>query len=118
MTTQPIVVWTELPVRDLAAAITLYDALLGTTSTIDRSGPVPMANLTRAEETVGCSLVEGEPGRGTVLHFNVAALDAAADILRAAGGKVTSDPIAIPQGRFVYAEDPDGNKIGLFEPKG
>ena len=26
-------------------------------------------------------------------------------------------PLDIPYGRFVYIEDPDGNSIGLFEPK-
>jgi predicted enzyme related to lactoylglutathione lyase len=31
-----------------------------------------------------------------------------------AGGKVVSDPIAIPAGRFAYCLDPDGNSFGLF----
>ena len=31
------------------------------------------------------------------------------------GGAVDSPIIDIPQGRFAYTRDPDGNRIGLFE---
>ena len=30
------------------------------------------------------------------------------------GGKVISDIVTIPAGRFAYCLDPDGNSIGLF----
>jgi predicted enzyme related to lactoylglutathione lyase len=30
------------------------------------------------------------------------------------GGKVVSDIVTIPPGRFAYCTDPDGNSIGLF----
>jgi uncharacterized protein len=116
--TQPITVWTEMPVRDIAAAVAFYDAVLGTTSTINRDGPVAMANIGDAMETVGCTLFEGTPVPGTVLHFAVDALEAAAGRLTAAGGTVTGEPVTIPVGRFIHATDPDGNRIGLFEAKG
>lgn len=118
MTSQPIVVWTETPVRDIDAAVAFYDTVLGTTSPVDRSGPVPMATINAAMDTVGCTLFEGEPAGGTILHFAVPELDAAVARARSAGGAVTSEPVDIPPGQFTYVTDPDGNKIGLFEPKG
>lgn len=115
--TQPLVVWTELPVRDVAKAAAFYDAVLGTKTTVDTSGPKPMANVGDFMEGVGCSLFEGEPGAATIAHFNVPELDAASARATAAGGKVDGEAIEIPPGRFVYVSDPDGNRLGLFEPK-
>ena len=117
MTTQPLVVWTELPVRDVARAAAFYDAVLGTKTTVDTSGPMPMANIGDMIDGVGCSLFEGTPGAATLAHFAVPALEAATERLTAAGGTVEGDAIEIPVGRFVYAADPDGNRIGLFEAK-
>ena len=47
-------------------------------------------------------------------------LEEAKQRLVEAGGTVELDGVVIdiPAGRFFYATDPDGNSIGLFEPKG
>lgn len=116
--TQSLTAWTEMPVRNIDAAVAFYDAVLGTKSKIDRSGPRPMANIDDHMSGVGCTLFEGEPTSGAVIHFYVASMEAAAKKAEAAGGKVDSDPVEIPYGRFVYATDPDGNRLGLFEAKG
>ena len=34
--------------------------------------------------------------------------------LKKNGGKVVSEIVTIPPGRFAYCTDPDGNRIGLF----
>ena len=81
MTTQPLVVWTELPVRDVASAAAFYDAVLGTKTTVDTSGPMPMANIGDMIDGVGCSLFEGTPGAATLAHFAVPALEAATERL-------------------------------------
>ena len=65
-------------------------------------------------------LYPGKPaakGDGPTIHFAVAdKLEDAIDRVWNAGGKVLDiPPITIPTGRFVYALDPDGNSIGLFE---
>ncbi len=78
MTTQPLAVWTEMPVRNIDAAVAFYDATLGTHTTVDRSGPRPMANLADFMDGVGCTLFEGEPAAGTILHFYVSSMDDAA----------------------------------------
>jgi predicted enzyme related to lactoylglutathione lyase len=89
--------------------------------TIDESGPNPMAILGGNMETVGGHLYPGKPamaGNGPTVHIAVTdRLEDAAIRCRKAGGTVLGDIITIPPGRFVYATDPDGNSIGLFEPK-
>ncbi|MEZ5721883.1 MAG: VOC family protein [Paracoccaceae bacterium] len=115
--TQPLVVWTEIPVRDVARAAAFFDAVLGTTTTVDSSGPQPMANIGDAMDGVGCSLFEGDPAAATIVHFNVPELASATARATAAGGTVDGAPVEIPPGRFAYVTDPDGNRIGLFEPK-
>lgn len=118
MTTQPIVVWTEIAVKNLEAGVEFYDSVFGWTSKIDRSGPMPMAVLNGSMETVGADLVEGTGGGESVIHFALPdALEAGVARLELAGGAVQGPVVEIPFGRFVIARDPDGNKIGLFEPK-
>lgn len=119
MTTQPIVVWTEIPVRDVAAAAKFYDTVFGFKTTVGQSQPNPMVMLNDTMDTIGASLIEGEPATGTVLHIPLPdTLEAGMARATRAGGKLLGDPVEIPYGRFVYATDPDGNKLGLFEPKG
>lgn len=116
MSTQPIVVWTEIPVKDLDASAAFYDAVFGYSTKVDRSGPEPMAVLNGAMEGVGANLFEGEAKTGNVVHFAVPDnCEAAAERLAKAGGTVLGEPVQIPVGRFVMALDPDGNQIGLFQ---
>ncbi|MCU9847488.1 VOC family protein [Defluviimonas sp. WL0024] len=121
MQSQPVVVWSEIPVSDMKRAVAFYNATFDWQMTIDESGPNPMAILGGNMETIGGHLYPGKPasaGSGPTVHISVSdKLEDAADRCRKAGGTVLGDPIAIPAGRFVYATDPDGNSIGLFEPK-
>lgn len=117
MTNQPIVVWAEIPVKSLEAGAAFYDAVFGYTSQVDRSGPAPMVLLNGAGDTVGANLCEGETATGNIIHFAVPdTCEDAANRVTQAGGRVLTDPITIPPGRFVMALDPDGNQIGLFQP--
>lgn len=120
MQTQPIVVWSEIPVSDMQRAVAFYNAVFDWTMTIDESGPNPMAILGNAMDTVGGHLYPGTPaaGNGPTVHLAVPGrLEDAAIRCRKAGGTVIGEAITIPPGRFVYAKDPDGNSIGLFEPR-
>jgi predicted enzyme related to lactoylglutathione lyase len=118
MDTQPIVVWAEIPVKDLKTSIRFYDSVFGYRTEIDSSAP--FAVLNGATGGVGANLFENaEAGkRGNIIHFAVnGTCEAAADRVRDAGGQVLGDAVEIPAGRFIMALDLDGNQIGLFEPR-
>ena len=117
---QNIVVWTEIPVRDLAKAVGFYNTVFGWTMEIDRNFPEPMAVFGGAMGGVGGNLFEGEPagkGAGNRIHIGVDDLAAATDRAKLAGAKIGVGPIEIPPGKFTFIEDLDGNTIGLFEAK-
>ncbi|MCI2400722.1 VOC family protein [Aliiroseovarius subalbicans] len=120
------VVWTEIPVTDMTRAVAFYDAVFGYQMKIDSTGPNPMAMFPAKEFETGVAghLYPGKPaaqGTGPTVHLAIPdTLDAAKARLVAAGGTLALDGlvIEIPAGQFCYATDPDGNSIGLFEPKG
>ena len=115
---QPVV-WIELPVRDLHKSMAFYGEVLDTELSLDTSGPNPMALFASAESSVSGHLYPGTPpaeGSGPTVHFAVPdLLEDALDRCAKAGGKVKPGIIQIPVGRFAYANDIDGNSIGLFE---
>ena len=115
------VVWAEIPVTDLKAAMAFYANLTGHDLTLDETGPNPMAIFAYAQ-TGGTSghLYPGTPAKGVgpTVHLAIAGtVESAMDRCTKGGGTVVSPVIAIPPGRFAYATDPDGNSIGLFEVK-
>ncbi len=119
---RPTVVWTEIPVSDIKAGTKFYTEVFGFEMTIDNTGPNPMANFTSDMSGVAGHLYPGTPaesGNGPTIHLTVPdSLETAGARCRDAGGTIIGEPIEIPPGRFVYAIDPDGNSIGLFEAKG
>ncbi|MEL7177059.1 MAG: VOC family protein [Pseudomonadota bacterium] len=111
------VVWSEIPVRDLQKASAFYAAITGMEMQLNEMGPQPIM-IFSADKGVSGHLYEGTPASdgGPTIHL---AAKGTIDEMKArvwdAGGKVVSDPIAIPDGRFIYCTDLDGNSIGLFE---
>ncbi|KPP89634.1 MAG: putative enzyme [Rhodobacteraceae bacterium HLUCCA08] len=119
---QPLVVWTEIPVTDLKKAADFYAEVFGWTMRITDMGPNEVATfnaLTDADEmVVGGHLYPGTPAAGSTIHLALPdRVEAGAERCVAAGGQVMGPVIEIPQGRFQYAADPDGNSIALFEMK-
>ncbi|MEM7024510.1 MAG: VOC family protein, partial [Pseudomonadota bacterium] len=54
-------------------------------------------------------------GAGPTVHLaSPDQLENALERVKEAGGKVVSDIVSIPVGRFAYCLDPDGNSIGIF----
>ena len=115
------VAWTEIPVSNMDDAIKFYRTVFEYDMTLDTSGPNPMAIYPNKDATLGVHghLYPGKPagdGSGPTVHLTVTGkLEDAMARCDTAGGKVLCPPISIPPGRFVYAHDPDGNSIGLFE---
>jgi len=111
------VVWTEIPVTDMARAMTFYSDVFTYKLTIDDTGPNPVSFLPSSDEGCAGHLYPGKPSPdGPTIHLLVPdTLEATMARVTDAGGKILSDPITIPPGQFAYANDPDGNSIGLFE---
>ena len=58
----------------------------------------------------------GPPEHTWMINFRVGDLDAVVDQLRAAGVDVEVHKETYPNGRFAETEDPEGNRIQLWEP--
>lgn len=120
-TPQHFVVWAEIPVSDLDKAMTYYNTVLNVDLRRDETGPNPVAFFMTADFGNGIAghLYEGKPagdGTGPTVHLATPGkLEDTMKRVTKAGGKVISDPIQIPAGRFVYTLDPDGNSVGVFE---
>lgn len=113
-------VWMEIPVTDLSRAKAFYSEVFDFELSVTEGGPNPLVTLPTADgKGVAGHLYPGKPapeGTGPTVHLEVPGrLEDTAARVEPAGGKLVSPPIAIPVGRFVYALDPDGNSIGLFQ---
>ena len=113
------VVWTEIPVIDLARAKAFYAAVLAAELTDQEMGPNMTAVLPMTSQgSASGHLYVGKPaapGTGPTVHLAVGdALEDALARVVPAGGQVVSPVIEIPAGRFAYCLDPDGNSFGLF----
>lgn len=112
----PTVIWTEIPVTDLALGTAFYEEVFGWSLTQMEMGPDKVAAF--GSGGVGGNLVEGPSGMGAgnVIHLIVPDnVEAALARAEAAGGKAEGGVITIPPGRYALIRDPDGNRIGLFE---
>lgn len=58
----------------------------------------------------------GAPGRSWAMTFRVEDLDGMVERLRSAGIGVEPHAEPYPNGRFAELEDPEGNRIQLWEP--
>ncbi len=112
-------VWAEIPVTDMDRAIAFYGKVFDTELNKDETGPNPVAMFPTSNPTgVAGHLYPGKPapdGTGPTIHLACPdTLEDALERVTKAGGRVVSDPISIPAGRFAYCLDPDGNSIGVF----
>ena len=59
-----------------------------------------------------------EPHQYVKFYMEVPNADAAAEKIKAHGGKITIGPVDIPgnKGRFAWFEDPEGNALAIFQP--
>lgn len=116
---QSAVVWFEIPTSNMDRSKAFYREVTGMSLRDQNEGPNPMAifNVQDPQTGVAGHLYPGVPsqGSGPTVHLSIEGdLESALDRVRASGGKVVSEVIEIPAGRFAYCEDPDGNSIGLF----
>ncbi|MEQ8507207.1 MAG: VOC family protein [Rhodospirillales bacterium] len=119
-TPKDFTVWTEIPVTDLERATAFYNAVFETElNRIEDMGPDPIAMFPTSDKNgVAGHLYPGKPapaGTGSTIHLQSPGdLDKARERVLEAGGAVVSEVITIPDGKFFYCQDPDGNSIGIF----
>jgi len=112
-------VWVEIPVTDMDRSIAFYNRVFETELKLENGGPNPMAMFPRSSKSaVAGHLYPGKPapaGSGSTIHLaSPDALETARKRVTEAGGKVVSEIVVCPEGRFFYCQDPDGNSLGLF----
>lgn len=112
-------VWAEIPVGDMGRAVQYYEAVLQTELKLCEDGPNPTATFVTGDEAgVSGHLYPGRPaqnGEGPTIHLNCPGeLEETLDRVKKAGGRVVSEIVSIPPGRFFYSVDLDGNSIGFF----
>lgn len=118
-TPENFTVWVEIPVSNLDRAISYYNTVFDIDLKKDETGPNPMAIFPTANPSgAGGHLYEGKPGAegcGPTIYLACPdKLEDAVERVKDAGGRVVSDVITIPAGRFAYCLDPDGNSVSLF----
>jgi catechol 2,3-dioxygenase-like lactoylglutathione lyase family enzyme len=115
-------------VDDVAAAVAFYTTHLGFTLASDM-GP-PFAEVRRGElslllsgpqSSAGRAMLDGRkpgPGGWNRIHLIVADIDAEVARLRAAGVPFWNEVTKGPGGAQILLQDPAGNPVELFQPRG
>ena len=113
--------WFEIPVTDLPRAQAFYEALLGRPMQRMDMGGELMAMFKADDVGVGGCLVAGPnvppPAQnGSLVYLNAKpSIDAALARVEAAGGRITTPKVQLPDdmGFFAHVVDTEGNRVGL-----
>ena len=109
------VVHFEIGGRDSAKTQAFYGKLFDWE--ITPNGPAAVIN-TGGEGINGHITTLGhEPYNYVTIYVQVDDAQAYLDKAKALGGKTLVPPVPIPTGKFAWLADPDGNLIGLLQPK-
>ena len=100
--------YVELPVADVAAARSFYEAAFGWSMTA--FGPTYAATLT-GDTDVGLQGDQGEATRAPLPVIEVEDLEATLAAVERAGGRVVRPIFAFPGGRRFHFLDPSGNEV-------
>ena len=114
------IVWFEMPVTNLAKSKTFYETVLADEMMDQDMGPNMTVVFPKSKKSsIAGHLYVGKPsamGTGNTIHLaSPTPLESSLERVKSAGGQVVSDIIVIPDGRFAYCTDLDGNSFGLFE---
>jgi predicted enzyme related to lactoylglutathione lyase len=121
-TPQHAIDWFEIPVRNLDRAQRFYETLLATTLRREAAGPQKtLAVFGYGDNQVGGCLMAGEgtpdpSPDGTLIYLNAEpSLDAVLARVDAAGGRITTPKVQLPDGMgcFAHIADTEGNRVGL-----
>ncbi|MGH9766840.1 MAG: VOC family protein [Blastocatellia bacterium] len=106
----------EIGCRDSAATQAFYRDLFDWQ--ITQAGPAAVINTGGGTGINGHITALGhEPHNYVTVYVQVDDLQTYLDKAKAMGGKVLVPPVPIPTGKFAWLADPEGNLIGLLQPK-
>jgi predicted enzyme related to lactoylglutathione lyase len=100
--------YVELPVGDLEAAKSFYEAAFGWSLT--GFGPTYAATTT-GDTDIGLQADSAEASRAPLPVIDVPDLEAALTAVEAAGGRIVRPTFAFPGGRRFHFLDPSGNEL-------
>ncbi len=122
--TPGLVGWRELHAGDGATAFSFYSSLYGWTKRagmdMGAMGVYQLFGLEGADTDEGGIMTRTPqtPGPFWLYYFNVAAIDAAAERVRAQGGKIVNGPMEVPGGQWiVHGLDREGAMFALVAPR-
>jgi uncharacterized protein len=120
---QHAITWFEIPVTDMARALSFYTAMTGTAMQREAFGPPgeEMATfiIDSQEGIKGCLQLSphAKPSQeGSLVYLDAApSIDAWMERAKKAGGKVIMPKTALPPGMgfFAHILDSEGNRVGL-----
>lgn len=113
--------WFELPVRDLDRAQAFYEKLLGNSLRREAMGDKQLAVFAYGDTGVGGCLMAGAnvaapSADGALVYLNAGpSLDATLARVAAAGGRITTPKVQLPDGMgcFAHIADSEGGRVGL-----
>ncbi len=115
--------WNELATRDLGAAKSFFEALLGwNIQTGDVGGGMMYSGIFLAEDHPNGGMIEmndewpAEIPPHWMTYFTVDDVDAAAAKVTDLGGSISVPPQEIPVGRFSVVNDPQGGVFTIYKP--
>ncbi len=110
------VVHFEIGCKDRAKTEQFFSDLFGWK--IQNNGPASTIDSGSDRGIPGHIIALGhEPQHYTIFYVEVEDVKACLDKATALGGKTLVPPVKIPTGTFAWFADPDGNTIGLLQPK-
>jgi predicted enzyme related to lactoylglutathione lyase len=104
--------YVELPVTDIEAAKSFYEAAFGWSLT--GFGPTYAATMT-GDTDVGLQADPSETTKAPLAVIDVDDLDAALAAVEQAGGTVTRPVFAFPGGKRFHFTDPSGNELAVVK---
>jgi predicted enzyme related to lactoylglutathione lyase len=122
--TPGLVGWRELHAGDGAAAFAFYSGLFGWAKRkamdMGAMGAYQLFGFAGGDRDYGGVMTRAPqtPGPFWLYYFNVPAIDAAAERVKAKGGKIANGPTEVPGGQWIIqATDPEGALFALVAPK-
>lgn len=118
-----VIVWFEIPVKDLKRAMKFYETVLGVELQSFENDTTKMAFFPHTSEIVSGGLVESPEyvpsDKGTLVYFNGGKdLTPSLNRVEAAGGKILQTKMSIGEHGFMAIfKDTEGNRVALHSMK-